>query len=137
MKHAEEILGVALVTGNKATEVLQPGKEAFDFPAATATSEMSPVLSKAFVVVAVWSNHIDAALRQACIEAVGVVGSIADQVLRRSGNQQFGGSSLEERYFMRRSTLNACGDGKTVAVCNRHDLGTLGAFGRPNARPRF
>jgi len=115
-------------------KVLKPGKEALDFPTAAIASERALILSAIFSGAAMRSNHFDAGLGKLRIERVRVVSLIADETLQRFANEEFGKCLLHQRHFMRRSTLRANGDRKTMAVCDCHELGPLAPLGLADSR---
>ncbi len=51
MDKALKILGMIFISDDESAEVEQPGKEAFDFPAAAVASQRSPVLGGRTAVV--------------------------------------------------------------------------------------
>jgi hypothetical protein len=52
-------------------------------------------------------DHLDALLRELCVERVGVVGGVTDEPSRPSSNERRSKSGLYKGDFMRRSTGNA------------------------------
>ena len=72
-----------------------------------------------------------------CIEAVAVVGLIADQTGGSVFDEPRGERSVDERDFMRRSAGHVNGDRKTMAVANRHDLAALTASSRADGGAPF
>ena len=127
------------VADNQATEVLQPGKEPLDLPAALVSSEHASILRLGLrAVCPVRRDQIGSELGQdAYIERVTVVGSVADQPDGRFFNEAVVEHLFDERDLMRASTGDAKGDRKTRAVCNGHDLGPFAALGFPDVEPFF
>jgi hypothetical protein len=78
--HGEKIFWVAFPANHDAAIVMQPGKQAFDFPSSAITPKHTAILSQSFSASgSVRCNHLDAVvLHQSLIEAVAVVGAIAD-----------------------------------------------------------
>lgn len=72
------------VAGDDAAEVVQPGKEPFDLPAAAIASQRSPILgARTAAPAAMRRDHLDPAfLPQACIESVTIIRLVADEVRR-------------------------------------------------------
>ena len=73
---------------------------------------------------------------QVCVEAITVVGGIADEprgiLGKKAGIQRL----FDESGLMRRGRGDGNGDRKTSAVCNGHDLGPLAALRWPD-EPSF
>ncbi len=76
---------MALVAGDESPVVLKPREEPFDPPATPHPTKWAAILSlRALAVAAVPSDQLDSALLpQTLIQAVAVVGSVADQALGR------------------------------------------------------
>ncbi len=97
LDHAEEIGGVALPSRGESSEVLQPCEQPFDFPAAQVTTQWSAILSS-FSFAPVGSDHFDAVLfTKSLIERITVVGLIANQPLRDSGDMSLGECAFNQR----------------------------------------
>lgn len=109
--------------------ILQPGKQAFNFPASAITAEFPPVLGLLFAVQTMRRNQFNALCGQLPIQRVTVIGLIANQTLgifvRKASLQGW----LDQRDFMRCSTANGYGDRKTRAVCHCHELRTFAPLG--------
>ena len=91
-----------LPPSDETAKVLQPGEEPFDLPAATIAAHRSTVLGNIDAVRAVGRNQLDPPLLgQPRIQAITVVGRVADQP--RRGAFRDGGIErlLDERDFMR------------------------------------
>src|SRR5260370_18786573 len=80
LKHPEKVLGVTFVSYDQAREVLQPGEQSLDFPSSSVSFQPTSILSRVLSVPTMWSNHLDAVEPKFCVEAVGVVGVITNQV---------------------------------------------------------
>src|SRR6202035_1337444 len=80
LEHAEEIGFVIFPAADQSAEVVEPGKEALDFPAPTVAPQFAAVLSAlAAAVVLVGRDEADAVfLSEALIDRIAVVGAIAD-----------------------------------------------------------
>jgi hypothetical protein len=86
LKHPEKVLGVTFVSDDQTPEVLQPGEQSLDFPSSSVSFQPTSILSRVLSVPTMWSDHLDAVEPKFCIEAVGVVGVITNQVPRGVGN---------------------------------------------------
>ena len=58
LSEAEEVFDLDFPSGNEAAEVLHPGEEPFDFPAALVSSECSPVLGLLSAVDTIGRDHL-------------------------------------------------------------------------------
>lgn len=129
---------MAFITGHEAPEVLQPGEEAFDLPAALVPAQGPSVLRDVHPIRAMRRNEFDPALgEEPRIERIRVICAIADQSVRRSPDEELVKGLLDEGDFVRGSTCNAYGERKTIAVCHCHDLGPLAAAGGADAAAPF
>ena len=138
LDEAEGVLLVALPTRDEAAVVLQPGEEPFDLPTAQVATQRAAILGPPPAVRAVGSDQLDPALlREPFVQAVAVVGPVPDQAVGSVLEEAVVDRLLRERDLMRRSTGNPCGDRKTMAVRNCHDLGPLAALGLPDGGPPF
>src|SRR5574340_1111720 len=135
--HAEKVFVAKLIADDKPSEVLQPGKEALDLPAAAVATQRAAVLGIVLPLAAMRRDHLDAHWRQFGIQPVGIVSGIADEVFRRFADQEFPERGSDQRNLMWRSTCRGYGDRKTRAVCNCHDLGPLATLGLAQAEPPF
>ena len=77
------------ISNDQTPEVLQPGKEPLDFPPSSVSLQPTSILSRIPAVPTMWSNDLDSVGPEFCVEVVGVVGVITDQVLRDVGNDHF------------------------------------------------
>jgi hypothetical protein len=82
LQHPEKVLGVTFISNDQTPEVLQPGKQLFDFPPAPVSFQPTSILSRVPSVSSMWGNDLNAVESQFCVETVGVVGIVTDQVLR-------------------------------------------------------
>jgi len=139
LNHSEEIFWVAFPANHDAPIVMQPGKQAFDFPSSAITPKHTAILGQSSGARgSVWRNHLDAVvLHQLLIEAVTVVGAIADQPIGEVGEESFFEGGFDEFSFMRRSAGHEHGERKTMAVADRHDFAALTASSRADGRAPF
>src|SRR5215472_6730147 len=56
--HHVELAAPARLSHNQPAEVLQPGKQPFDPPTATVSSQASPILSSVLPVAAMWRDEL-------------------------------------------------------------------------------
>ncbi len=71
------------VAHHNSPEVLQPRKQAFDFPATFVTTQFSAVLRlRLFPIGFMRRNHLNVEFRQLCIERVRIIRLVANHLLR-------------------------------------------------------
>jgi hypothetical protein len=139
VKHPEEIFWVAFPADHDPAIVMQPRKQAFDFPATTIASQRAAILGQSSGAnESVWSDHLDAVVvHQALIEAVAIVGAVADQPFGEVGEESVFEGGFDEFSFMRRSAGHVHGERKTMAVADRHDFAALTASSRADGGAPF
>ena len=138
MEETEEVLGVVFIPHARTTEVIEPGEQALDFPAALIAAQGPAVLCFENSVSAVWRDQFNAAfLPEPAGQRIAVVGSVADETLGHLAEETVVERLFDESDLVRRSTCNGYRDRKTRAVCNGHDLGALAFLGFPDGRPPF
>ena len=82
LEQAEEIADVVFPASDQPARVVEPGKEAFDFPAATIAAE-GPTVLGGTAARAIGRDHLDTVLvAELRIEQVAVVAAIANQPWR-------------------------------------------------------
>src|SRR5438045_12717 len=138
MDETLEIVGVIFIAYYQSAKVEKPGKESLNFPAPRETAQRTTVLSFDAPVAFVGGNHFGAVvLHQLLVQAVAVIGLVADQSFRHVRNHALVESCFNQPHFSRRSTFCPQGERKTMAVCNAHDFGALSALGLSDAEPPF
>jgi hypothetical protein len=138
MDHAEEVFERVLPPNHESAEMLEPGKQPLDFPAATVPPERPTVLGVTFAAAVVRCNPLNTPLGQFGIELVGIVRVISDEAPDRFGNDDLGEGPPDQGHFVRRSAFRANGERKTSTVCHCHDLGPFAALGfSPTRAPLF
>src|SRR3984885_5075834 len=141
VKHPEEIFWVAFPADHNVAIVMQPREQAFDFPSTAIAAQPAAILGQSSGASAngtVWRDHLDAVVvHQLFIEAVAVVGAIADQPFGEVGEESVFEGGLDEFSFMRRSAGHVHGERKTMAVADRHDFAALTASSRAAGRAPF
>src|SRR5438552_2310732 len=139
VKHSEEIVWVTFPADDDAAIVMQPRKQALHLPAATIPSQRAAILGQSSGAHGgVWCNHLDAVvLHQALIEAVAVVGAVANQPFGEVGEESLFEGGFDEFSFMRRSAGHVQGERKTMAVADRHDFAAFTASSRADGGAPF
>ena len=91
---------------------MQPRKPAFDFPSAAIVPQRAAILGKSFGASgSVWCNHLNAVvLHELFIEAVTVVGAIANQPLGEVGEESLFERGFDEFGFMWRRAGHVHGE---------------------------
>ena len=130
---------MVFVSNHNSPKILQPGKQALDFPSTPITPELSAVLGRRlFTPSAVRCDHLNAALMQKLlIKTVTVIGFIANKLIRCISGKTTVDSFLNKLYFMGRSAFHVSGDRKTTSVCDCHDLGAFAALCLANSKTPF
>ena len=139
LEHAEEIGFVIFPAADQSAEIVEPGKEALDFPAPTVATQFAAVLSAfATAIVLVGRDEPDAVfLPEALIERIAVIGAVADQSFWFGSRETLRDGGFDEFAFMRRSAGDAAGDRKTMAVCDRHDFTAFSSASRADSSAPF
>src|SRR2546427_4224261 len=113
MSETQKVFRVIFPSYNQTSKVVHPGKHAFDFPAATKTSQRSSILSLSLrsTTLTMGCDHFGSEpTHHLFIECVAVLGFVPDQSLRRIGNKSLLDRAFDQRHFSRGSTLCAYGD---------------------------
>jgi len=79
MEETDEIGGAPLIPSDESAIVLKPGEEPFDFPAALIATKRAPILGEIDPIRPMRGDQFDAAGGQGLVEAVAVIGRIADE----------------------------------------------------------
>jgi hypothetical protein len=139
LNHPEEILCVVFPANDDATIIMEPSKQALDFPAATVATQGATVLCDGPAPVpAMRRDQFHAEMfSDVLIQRIAVVRFIADQSLRCFAEESALERGLDEGGFIRRSTDHVHGDRKTMAVCDCHDFAAFAAFCRADTRAPF
>ena len=138
VEEAEEVFDVVFPSGDEAAEGVEPGEEAFDFPALAIAAQLAPVLGLA-PLAAVGSDQLDAVLGlKFLVERVGVVRFVADEPCRKLVEEAAGEDFLDKLALCRRSALDRYGEWKTVTSGDSDDLRALApARGTDGKAPFF
>jgi hypothetical protein len=139
LNHPEEILWVVLPANDDATVIMEPSKQALDFPSTTVAPQDAAILcgcSGSPSVVRRDHLHTETLANQR-IEWIAVVGAVTDQPLGSFGEEAALDGGFDEFCFMRRSAGHVHGERKTMAVCDGHDFAAFAAFCRADTRAPF
>jgi hypothetical protein len=137
--HCEEIFGVIFPAHDDAAKIMEPGEQAFDFPAAAIATQRAPVLGDRLATVpAVRRDQLHAkGVAQALVQRIAVVGFVANQSCRSFSEESLLESGFDEDRFIWSSAGHVHGDRKTMAVCDCHDFAAFTAFCRADTRAPF
>lgn len=132
-----EVGGAPLIPCDESARVLEPGEEPFDFPAAFIAAQCASILSEIDPRCAMRCDQFDATGGEGLVEAVAVIGGIADEPLRIVPEETGVQGLRDELRLVRRRRGDGNGERKASAVCNGHDLGPFAALGFPDMEPFF
>ena len=118
------------VAHHNSPKVAQPRKQTLDLPASFVTAHLSPILRfRSLAIGFVRRDHLNFKLLQLFVQRVGIIGFVADQLLRSLIGEAFGNGSLDQFDFVERSRFRIYGERKTKAVCHCHEFRTLAPLG--------
>lgn len=138
LEHAKEVGLVKLPASDETAEVMQPGEQSLDLPAAAITPQFPAVLGFVSAVAAIRCDHPDAVLApQLPVQRVAVIGRVADHAPGPGAGEPAFDGRFDEFRFMRRSAGDATGDRKTMAVCDRHDFTAFSSASRADSSAPF
>src|SRR5947199_8305914 len=99
--------------------MMQPGEKSFDSPTSAVATQRATMLRRPSALSAMRCDHFDAiALGQLSIQAVTVVGFVADQSCREAVSED----AFDELAFVRRSAFDTNGERKTVIIGESDDF---------------
>jgi len=129
---------MVFIANDKTTKTMKPSKESFYTPTSLISSERPPILGRGSSAFSVWSNEFNASLLpESLVEAVAVVGLVANKPVRQLVDEAFVECPFDEPDFVGRSIFSAGGERKTSAVCNCHDLGPFAPLRLTNSKAPF
>jgi hypothetical protein len=137
-RHAEEVLDVVFPADDKARKVMQPGKESFHSPTPAVTPQRTAILRGFPALPAMRCDHLDTvAVGQVLVQAVAVVGFVADQPRREGVEEAVPENAVDELALMRRSAFDTNGERKTVIISQSDDFRPFAALGGPEREAPF
>jgi hypothetical protein len=129
---------VVLPADHQPTEVMKPSKKSLHSPTPAVAPQGTAILSRLPALSAMRSDHRDAiALGQISIQAVAVVGFVADQSCRKRVEKTLREDSFDKLAFVRRSAFDTNRERKTVIIGESDDFRPLAALGRPDREAPF
>ena len=124
----EEIGGVILPANEVPPSSLEPGKEAFDEPAALVAQQMAAILGLEFARGAMGRHQVHAVLLQVVIEPIALIGPIGDEMLRFGLGHVELETELDQGDFVMIRCVRTDGERKLVPIHNCANLHALPAF---------
>ena len=129
---------MVLPADHQATKVMEPGKQSFHAPASSIPTQGATILRWRPTLSTMRGDHLDAiAFGQLSVQAVAVVGLVADQSRRERVEEAVSEDAVDELALMRRSAFDTNGERKTVIIGESDDFRPLAAFGGPNREAPF
>ena len=129
---------MVLVANHQTLEVIEPAKEAFDFPAAPIAPQGTSVLGRGLgTIFLVRRDQFNPSCLKALVERIAVVSFVPDQSSGKLTNEAGSKGVFDEGDFMWRSRGHKDGNRKTKAVCHCHDLTTFAPLGWSHTEPPF
>jgi hypothetical protein len=83
----------------------------FDLPASAITSHASQVLGRVFTIAPMGSGKFDSILPKFCVQFVGIIGIVPDQISRCLGNNHLDKGGSSQFHFMRSRAFDKYRDG--------------------------
>src|SRR5271163_226829 len=138
LNEAEEVFDMVLPSGDKAAEVMHPGKQPFHLPSSAIAAQGTSILGVESSPSPVGSDHFDAVLGgEFFIERVRVVGFVADEPGGELVEETGGQNVFHKLALGRRSAVDRDGERKTVTSGESDDLGPLAAAGGTDGKAPF
>jgi hypothetical protein len=138
MNKGQEINSVEFKSRDDSPVIIQPRKEAFDFPATDISAQRAAILGRGLDPVALMrSNQSDFISAQLLIQGITIIGLVPNQYLGSIFDKSLSNGFCNQFRFMRRGAFDMYGERKTSAVCNCHDLGPLPSFSFPHGKTPF
>ena len=138
LEHAEEVGLVKLPADYQSAEVMKPGEQTLDLPAAAVAAQFATVLGLSLAAVRlVRRDQTHALLSESLIQRVAIIGAVANQALGFRFREALLERGFDELSLMWRSACNPHGDRKTMAVRDCHDLAPFAAACWTNSTAPF
>ena len=129
---------MVLPSSDKATKVVQPGEESFDFPSPAVAAELAAILCGLFSSSPIRRDHFDAVVGgELFVERVRVVGFVTDEPCGELVEEAGGKNAFHKLALGRRSAMDRYGERKTVTSGESDDLGALAATGGADGKAPF
>ena len=120
------------------TKMMEPSEKSFHSATATIAAHRATILRWQPALSAMRCDQLDAlSLGQLSIQAVTVIGFVADQSCREGVEEAVPEDRFDELAFMRRSAFDTNGERKTVIIFKRDDFRSFATFVFPILLPLF
>ena len=130
MKESEVVSGVVFITDDEPAEVVEPGKEPFDFPALAITAQTAAIVEgRLGAASSVRGQEHDVFFEQLLAQRIAVVSFVGNQAQRLFLDQATLQGRFDQGYFGGRSSRCVNGEWKTMSVSHGHDLDALAPLG--------
>ena len=124
---------------------MQPGDQSFHSSTSwdgvderAVATQGTTALRRGAALAALEFDRLDAiALRRISIQAVAVIGLVADQSRREAVEEAVSEDAFEQLALVRRSAFDRTGERRTVIIGVSDDFGPFTALRVPHARPPF
>ena len=128
-----------LITNNKPTKILKPGKQTLDLITLFVSSQCPAILRRSFLSIALMRRYeLNAAfLGQLLVKFIAVVSSVANDLARNVFEKTGVKSVVNQSHFVRACACCASGDRKTASVRKAHNFGSFAPFGLAHAIAPF
>ena len=121
--HHTEVLDMVFPADHQPTKMMEPGKQSFDSPTFAVAPQRAPILRRCPALSTMRGDHLDAiALGQISIQAVTVIGFVADQSRWKAVEKAVSEDAFDELGFVRRSAFDTNGERKTVIIGESDDF---------------
>ena len=118
--------------------MMEPSEKSFHSPTPTIAAQRATILRWQPALSPMRCDQLDAvAPGQLSIQAVTVIGFVADQSCREGVEEAVPEDPVDELPFMRRSAFDTNGERKTVIIGKSDDLRSFAAFGGPDREAPF
>jgi len=138
LEETKEIVSMIFPADYKSAKVVQPGKQAFDFPSfAIAAQGPSVVEAGTGAPAAMRGNQQHFLLEELLAQRVAVVSAVGNEPPRQFVDQSLLEGRAHQFHFGGRSSFCVDGDRKTMSVSNGHDFAALAPLGLANPGAPF
>lgn len=118
--------------------MMQPGNQSFHSPTRSVPTQGTTVLGRGAALAAMGCDCLDAVtLRRISIQAVAVIGLLADQSQREGLEEAVSEDGFGKLAFVRRSAFDSKGESSTVILGESDDFRPFAMLGGPHREARF
>jgi len=118
--------------------MMEPSEKSFHSPTSAIAAQGTAILRRRPAHSAMRCDHLDAiTFGQVSIQAVTVIGFVADQSCREGVEEAVSENAFDELAFVRRSAFDTNGERKTVIIGESDNFRPFAAFGGPDREAPF